>query len=131
MSDDEIIDAEIVGDEIEVFEDQRSIVDRVKASVMEQYGDVLEELRADPPGIVSIKLDFQQRSVIRESLAHFYSKGPRVRNTRLILDTMGWIADHEPLLDCPNCANTGKVRSMYGIDYCYCPKGVDRLANGS
>lgn len=127
--DDEIVDAEIVGDEIELFEDDpRAVIDRVKAEIVAQYGDVLPELRPDPPGIASIKLNFQQRSIIREALAHLYSKGPRVRNTRLILDTLEWVADHEPLTDCANCANTGKVRDMYGINYCHCPKGVHRLA---
>lgn len=123
-SDDEIIDAEIVE------EDHLPTV-VVNSPVTTPAPGVQMTVTNVPPGSASIVLNFEQRILIREALAHYYGKGPRTRNTRAILKMIEYMADSEPESRCAQCDNTGKWRDMYDMHYCHCRRGVERRQAGS
>ena len=116
MDDDEIIDAEIVEDLLPAVITPTEILPR----------------NPYPVGAIDIPLSWPQRQIIREALAHFFDNGPRGRNTPVILNTLRWMADNETgAAACGQCDNTGKYRTMYAMEYCYCPRGVERRIAGN
>jgi hypothetical protein len=121
--DDEIVDAEIVEDEpgtdLEIIGSSSGVAERSSSPALR-----------NETGVIDIPLTSAQRMLIREALSHYHDKGPRSRSTAAILITINHLAAFEPSVFCSNCDNTGRVRDMYALSYCHCPRGIQARSDG-
>lgn len=122
MDDDEIIDAEIVEDDL--LPAVRESVALVPGT--DNNAPAVGDGYWIPPGTILMALDYEQRQLIRASLAHYHDKGPRERRTGPIMDLLNLFADNEHENRCAQCDGHGKYRTMYAMEFCYCPRGVAR-----
>lgn len=132
MDDDEIVDAEIIDDEMYAPAEIKFLPAEYRGVTPNlqprpQANDLVLRVPSDQ---VLVPLTLAQRQLLREALGHYYQKGPRQRNTSQILRLIEHMADHEPMTNCNNCNNTGRVRSMYDVQYCGCHHGLRAMDDG-
>lgn len=129
MSDDEIVDAEIVESNELVLRPGSPVDSLIQFLTEESIRREGTVIRNDTT-LVAVPLSFLQRQLLREALTHYHDKGPRVRSTSRIMDLLNYMADIEPDIPCGLCNNTGRVRGMYGVDYCSCRRGMEVRSDG-
>ena len=130
MTDDDIVDAEIVDDDLpegdmlpvhagrsRELDDIARVVDRLPPGALDLLAD---------PGVLAIPMDSAMRAQVRQALAFYWNSGPRHRNALECQRAMDRIFEIESSTGhCATCGGAGHWNDRLGKrQVCSCPAAL-------